>query len=63
MLGYLAKTTGKHISEVANSGPGLIFVAYPTALSKLPFSTAFNIIFFLMIMFIGLDTQVNILKF
>jgi SNF family Na+-dependent transporter len=56
----MAKTSGKHIAEVADSGPGLIFVAYPAAMSELPFSTLFNIIFFIMILFIGLDTQVEI---
>lgn len=55
----MAKTSGKEIKDVADSGPGLIFVAYPTAMSQLPFSTFWNIIFFIMILFIGLDTQVN----
>jgi len=54
----MAKSSGKNISEVADSGAGLIFVAYPAAMSELPFSKFFNIIFFIMILFIGLDTQV-----
>jgi len=57
VLGFLAKITGKNISEVADGGPGLAFVAYPSALSQLPFAPLWSILFFLMLIFVALDGQ------
>lgn len=57
VLGYMAKVTGKNIQEVANGGPGLAFVAYPSALSQLPFSPVWSVMFFIMLIFVALDGQ------
>jgi len=46
------------ISEVAVGGPGVTFIAYPKALSLMPtLSKAMSIMFFLMLIFLGLDSQ------
>ena len=60
VLGFMAKTTGKSIDEVGGSGPGLAFVAYPNAINQLPLSPFWSVLFFLMLIFIGLDSQVRI---
>ncbi|KAI9533589.1 hypothetical protein NQZ68_021124 [Dissostichus eleginoides] len=57
VLGFMAYTMDLPIEEVANSGPGLIFIAYPKALSLLPGSSFWAVLFFLMILFLGLDSQ------
>lgn len=61
VLGFLAKITGKDISEVADGGPGLAFVAYPSAISEMPLAPLWSVLFFVMLIFVALDGQVNIL--
>ncbi|XP_055959006.1 sodium- and chloride-dependent taurine transporter isoform X1 [Patella vulgata] len=57
ILGYMAKIQGVPISEVAESGPGLAFIAYPKAVSQMPVAPLWSILFFLMVILLGLDSQ------
>ncbi|XP_024137396.1 sodium- and chloride-dependent GABA transporter 2 isoform X2 [Oryzias melastigma] len=57
ILGFMSYEQNIHISEVAESGPGLAFIAYPRAVSMMPFSPLWACCFFIMIVFLGLDSQ------
>ncbi|XP_035827873.1 sodium- and chloride-dependent glycine transporter 2 [Aplysia californica] len=56
-LGHMSYLTGKHMDNVVDEGPGLVFIAYPSALSTLPIPQFWSIIFFLMLFCVGLDSQ------
>ncbi|CAG5123463.1 unnamed protein product, partial [Candidula unifasciata] len=56
-LGYMAHSSGKSIDSVVDEGPGLVFIAYPAALSTLPLPQLWSALFFLMLFSVGLDSQ------
>ncbi|OWF50839.1 sodium-dependent noradrenaline transporter-like [Mizuhopecten yessoensis] len=55
-LGYMAARQNKDINDVAQDGPGLVFIVYPEAIATLPGSTAWSIIFFFMLVTLGMDS-------
>uniref|UniRef100_A0A3P9HH39 Transporter n=1 Tax=Oryzias latipes TaxID=8090 RepID=A0A3P9HH39_ORYLA len=57
VLGFMAKEQGVDISLVAESGPGLAFIAYPRAVALMPFPQLWAVFFFVMILFLGLDSE------
>ncbi|GFS85328.1 sodium- and chloride-dependent glycine transporter 2 [Nephila pilipes] len=57
LLGFMAHETGKSIEDVVSEGPGLAFVVYPEAISRLPVSPVWAFLFFFMVFAVGLDTQ------
>ncbi|XP_076435264.1 sodium-dependent dopamine transporter-like [Babylonia areolata] len=57
ILGYMAERSNQEIDKVATEGPGLVFVVYPEAISTLPGATFWAVIFFLMLLTLGLDSS------
>ncbi|KAE8295536.1 Sodium- and chloride-dependent GABA transporter 2 [Larimichthys crocea] len=57
VLGFMAHEQGIPIEEVAESGPGLAFIAYPQAVAMMPLPQLWSICFFIMLILLGLDTQ------
>ncbi|XP_053407541.1 sodium- and chloride-dependent taurine transporter-like isoform X2 [Mercenaria mercenaria] len=57
VLGFMAKEQNVTVGEVVKSGPGLVFIAYPKAITEMPLSPLWAIVFFFMILLVGFDSQ------
>ncbi|XP_066230985.1 sodium-dependent dopamine transporter isoform X2 [Saccopteryx leptura] len=62
-LGYMAQKHNVPIGDVAKDGPGLIFIIYPEALATLPLSSAWAVVFFIMLLTLGIDSAGGIYVF
>ncbi|KAH9363593.1 hypothetical protein HPB48_013758 [Haemaphysalis longicornis] len=63
VLGAMAHDLGNvDVKDVAQGGPGLAFVAYPEALTRLPVPQLWSVLFFLMLFILGLDSEFAILE-
>ncbi|XP_075929582.1 sodium- and chloride-dependent creatine transporter 1-like isoform X2 [Petromyzon marinus] len=56
-LGFMAQEQGVDISHVAETGPGLVFVVYPRAISLLPVPALWATLLFIMLLLLGVDSE------
>jgi NSS family neurotransmitter:Na+ symporter len=62
VLGFMAVSQGKPVSEVVSQSIGLAFVAYPQAVSLMPGGNLFGAIFFLCLFVAGMSSSISILE-
>ncbi|CAG0915473.1 unnamed protein product [Notodromas monacha] len=56
VLGYMARMQNKEVKDVGKEGPGLVFVVYPEAIAMMTGSVVWSIVFFLMLITLGIDS-------
>lgn len=59
----MAHKVNVEVKDVAAEGPGLVFVVYPEAIATMPAGPVWAVIFFLMLLTLGLDSSVNTLNY
>jgi len=57
IIGYLATKEGKPIEQVVQKGSGLIFTVYPSATLEMPYANLWTVLFFMMMLMLGLGSQ------
>jgi len=62
VLGFMASSQGKPISDVVSQSIGLAFVAYPKAISMMPGGNIFGALFFLCLVVAGLSSAISIME-
>uniref|UniRef100_A0A6Q2XF81 Transporter n=1 Tax=Esox lucius TaxID=8010 RepID=A0A6Q2XF81_ESOLU len=58
-LGYMSQKHNVPLDKVATDGPGLVFIIYPEAIATLPGSSVWAVIFFIMLLTLGIDSAMG----
>ncbi|MDO4918369.1 sodium-dependent transporter [Kocuria sp.] len=61
-LGFMAHASGTQVSDVATSGIGLAFIAFPAIISQAPFGTLIGVLFFGALTFAGFTSLISIVE-
>jgi len=62
VLGHMAKMKGVDIADVAEQGPGLVFVVYPEAISTMTAPVVWAVLFFVMLILLGFSSSFSIME-
>jgi len=62
ILGHLAHETGQDVKDVVKSSAGLAFISYPEVLASFPGANFFAVVFFLMLITLGLGSAIGLLS-
>ncbi|XP_062568817.1 sodium- and chloride-dependent glycine transporter 2-like [Saccostrea cucullata] len=57
VLGFMSVVTNRPVQEVAADGPGLVFIAYPEAIARMPYPPIWAFLFFFMLILLGLSSM------
>lgn len=61
-LGFMAQASGVAVNEVATSGIGLAFVAFPAIINEAPAGTLIGLLFFISLVLAGITSLVSIIE-
>ncbi|HBH55894.1 MAG TPA: sodium-dependent transporter [Kocuria sp.] len=61
-LGFMATASGTQVADVATSGIGLAFIAFPAIISQAPFGTLIGVLFFGALAFAGFTSLISIVE-
>lgn len=62
IIGYLAKELNMPVSKVVEQGPGLAFIVFPDVVTRLPVSPLWSILFFFMLITLGMGSEFALLE-
>nr|AKN21429.1 slc6a-9 [Schmidtea mediterranea] len=61
-MGFMAFAKNVSMTDVVKGGPGLAFKVYPEALTKMPLSPLWSVLFFLMMIILGIGSQIALVE-
>ncbi|XP_012547426.2 sodium- and chloride-dependent glycine transporter 1 [Bombyx mandarina] len=62
VIGFLAHELNVSVDRVVDQGAGLAFIVYPEVVTRLPISPLWSILFFVMLLTLGLDSQFALME-
>lgn len=62
IIGFLAQELDVDVEKVVDQGAGLAFIVYPEVVTRLPISPLWSLLFFLMLLTLGLDSQFALME-
>ncbi|XP_071445592.1 sodium- and chloride-dependent glycine transporter 1-like [Hetaerina americana] len=62
VIGFLAHELNVEVKKVVDQGAGLAFIVYPEVVTRLPVSPVWSLLFFVMLLTLGLDSQFALME-
>ncbi|XP_076656020.1 sodium- and chloride-dependent glycine transporter 1 [Halictus rubicundus] len=62
VIGFLAHELDVPVASVVDQGAGLAFIVYPDVVARLPVASVWSLLFFVMLLTLGLDSQFALME-
>ncbi|XP_032668330.1 sodium- and chloride-dependent glycine transporter 1-like [Odontomachus brunneus] len=62
VIGFLAYELDVPVASVVDQGAGLAFIVYPEVVARLPVASVWSLLFFIMLLTLGLDSQFALME-